>query len=49
MCIRDRAIRTFLTGLLEQMESPAAIKIYQPEKGRYKVFLEGCLLYTSTP
>ena len=38
---KAQAIRTFLTGLLEQMESPAAIKIYQPEKGRYKVFLEG--------
>ena len=38
---KAQAIRTFLTGLLEQMESPATIKIYQPEKGRYKVFLEG--------
>jgi len=38
---KAQAIRKFLTGLLEQMESPAQIKIYQPEKGRYKVFLEG--------
>ena len=35
------AIRTFLTGLLEQMGSAAEIKVYQPEKGRYKVILEG--------
>ena len=35
------AIRTFLTGLLEQMESPAQVRVYLPEKGRYKVILEG--------
>ena len=35
------AIRTFLTGLLEQMGSAAEIKVYLPEKGRYKVILEG--------
>lgn len=35
------AIRTFLMGLLEQMEAKAEIKVYQPEKGRYKVILEG--------
>ncbi|MBQ9331173.1 MAG: Jag N-terminal domain-containing protein, partial [Oscillibacter sp.] len=35
------AIKTFLTGLLAQMESEAAIHVYQPEKGRYKVILEG--------
>ena len=34
-------IRKFLTGLLAQMESEAVIKVYQPEKGRYKVILEG--------
>ena len=34
-------IRTFLTGLLEQMETPAQIHVYLPEKGRYKVILEG--------
>ena len=35
------AIRAFLTGLLEQMGSAAEIKVYLPEKGRYKVILEG--------
>ena len=35
------AIRTFLSGLLEQMESPAQVRVYLPEKGRYKVILEG--------
>ena len=35
------AIRTFLTGLLEWMESPAQVRVYLPEKGRYKVILEG--------
>ena len=35
------AIRTFLTGLLERMESPAQVRVYLPEKGRYKVVLEG--------
>ena len=35
------AIRTFLTGLLEQMESPAQVRVDLPEKGRYKVILEG--------
>ena len=34
-------IRTFLTGLLEQMESQAEVKVYEVEKGRYKVILEG--------
>ena len=38
---KAQAIRTFLSGLLEQMESPAEIHVYQPEKGRYKVILEG--------
>ena len=38
---KAQAIRKFLSGLLEQMESSAAIKVYQPEKGRYKVILEG--------
>ena len=38
---KARAIRKFLTGLLEQMECPAEIRIYLPEKGRYKVLLEG--------
>ncbi|WP_298035500.1 RNA-binding cell elongation regulator Jag/EloR [uncultured Dysosmobacter sp.] len=38
---KAQAIKKFLTGLLSQMESSAAVKVYQPEKGRYKVFLEG--------
>lgn len=38
---KAQAIRKFLSGLLEQMGSSAAVKVYQPEKGRYKVFLEG--------
>ena len=35
------AIRKVLTGLLEQMEVEAEVHVYQPEKGRYKVILEG--------
>ena len=38
---KSQAIRKFLTGLLAQMESEAVVKVYQPEKGRYKVILEG--------
>lgn len=38
---KAQAIRKFLSGLLEQMESKAEIRIYLPEKGRYKVILEG--------
>ena len=38
---KAQAIKKFLSGLLAQMESTAAVKVYQPEKGRYKVFLEG--------
>ncbi|QNL44181.1 Jag N-terminal domain-containing protein [Oscillibacter hominis] len=38
---KAQQIKAFLNGLLEQMESPAEVKVYQPEKGRYKVFLEG--------
>ena len=34
-------IRSFLKGLLEHMDSAAEIKIYESEKGRYKVYLEG--------
>lgn len=34
-------IRTFLEGLLQHMDSAAQVTIYQPEKGRYKVILEG--------
>ncbi len=35
------AIKTFLSGLLEHMGTAAEIKVYLPEKGRYKVILEG--------
>lgn len=38
---KAQAIKKFLTGLLAQMESSAEVKVYQPEKGRYKVILEG--------
>ena len=38
---KARRIRAFLTGLLEHMDSAATIKIYLPEKDRYKVYLEG--------
>ena len=38
---KAQKIKAFLTGLLEHMESSARIKVYQPEKGRYKVILEG--------
>ena len=34
-------IRTFLEGLLQHMDAAAQVKVYQPEKGRYKVILEG--------
>ncbi|MBQ9616877.1 MAG: Jag N-terminal domain-containing protein [Oscillibacter sp.] len=35
------AIRAFLSGLLEHMDTTAEIRVYQPEEGRYKVILEG--------
>ena len=38
---KAQAIKTFLNGLLAQMESAAEVKVYLPEKGRYKVILEG--------
>ena len=34
-------IRAFLTGLLEHMDAKAEVKVYLPEKGRYKVLLVG--------
>ena len=34
-------IRTFLTGLMEQMESSAQVKVYLMETDRYKGYLEG--------
>ena len=36
-----RRITEFLTGLLEHMDSVAQVKVYEVEKGRYKVILEG--------
>lgn len=38
---RAEEIRAFLTGLLERMHVQAAIRVYYPEEGRYKVVLEG--------
>ena len=34
-------IRAFLTGLLEHMNCTAEVKVYEEEKNRYKVLLEG--------
>ena len=38
---RAQEITKFLSGLLQQMEVTAEVKVYLPEKGRYKVILEG--------
>lgn len=38
---KAQAIKKFLSGLLKQMDSVAEVKVYLPEKGRYKVILEG--------
>ena len=38
---KSEQIRAFLKGLLEHMDSAAEINIYESEKGRYKVYLEG--------
>ena len=38
---KAQQIRTFLTGLLEKMESNATVEIYESEKNRYKVILKG--------
>ena len=38
---KAQAIKKFLVGLLQQMEVEAEVRVYQPEKGRYKVILEG--------
>ena len=42
-CSDEKAqqITAFLSGLLEHMDSAAVVKVYQSEKGRYKVILEG--------
>ncbi len=43
VCDNDdaRRIREFLEGLLDHMESNAQVKVYEEEKNRYKVVLEG--------
>ena len=38
---KSEQIRAFLKGLLEHMDSAAEVQVYESEKGRYKVFLEG--------
>lgn len=38
---KAQAIKTFLSGLLKQMDSEADVEVYLPEKGRYKVLLKG--------
>ena len=38
---KSEQIRAFLTGLLQHMESEAEVKVYEMEKNRYKVILEG--------
>ena len=38
---RSEQIRTFLSGLLEHMDAKAEVKVYEVEKNRYKVILEG--------
>ena len=38
---KSQQIRTFLTGLIQHMGAKAAVKVYQEEKDRYKVYLEG--------
>ena len=43
LCEDENAQRivAFVTGLLEHMDSVAQVKVYEVEKGRYKVLLEG--------
>ena len=38
---KSKQIRTFLSGLLEHMDAKAEVKVYEVEKNRYKVILEG--------
>ena len=38
---KSEQIRAFLSGLLEHMDAKAEVKVYEVEKGRYKVILEG--------
>ena len=42
-CDDDNAKRiiAFVSGLLQHMDSAAEVKVYEVEKGRYKVLLEG--------
>ena len=43
VCTDANAARicAFLNGLLEHLDSKAEVKVYESEKGRYKVILEG--------
>ena len=43
LCEDENAQRivAFVSGLLEHMDSAAQVKVYETEKGRYKVILEG--------
>ena len=43
LCEDENAQRivAFVSGLLEHMDSAAQVKVYEMEKGRYKVILEG--------
>ena len=38
---KSEQIRRFLSGLLEHMDAKAEVKVYEVEKNRYKVILEG--------
>ena len=38
---KSEQIRTFLSGLLEHMDAKVEVKVYEVEKNRYKVILEG--------
>ena len=38
---KSEQIRTFLSGLLEHMDAKAEVKVYEVEKNRYQVILEG--------
>ena len=38
---KSEQIRTFLSGLLEHMDAKAEVNVYEVEKNRYKVILEG--------
>ena len=38
---KSEQVRAFLKGLLEHMDAAADVKVYEAEKGRYKVILDG--------